>query len=348
MKIITDTINIYPESKFNLDSVLFFDIETTGLSKELSNVYLIGCAYKDEGSFCIRQFFADKRDEEEEIVKAFYDFAASFEMIVHFNGQGFDVPYMDHKARKYDISFSLADKDNYDILRVARKAKKLLGIRQMGQKSIEGFLKIKRDDEKSGGELIPYYYEYERTKDENLLKYLLLHNYDDVLGMLKISGITNYADITEGAFHVRDVEETDEAFSINLKLDHVIPVPFEKDEKEYMIAGNDDFVQVVMKKYTGIGNHFIEDYQNYYYLPEEDRVIHKDVAQFVDRAYRVKAKRSNCCIKKESVFLPRFSEDEGACFCHPDNRKQELSELDSIKNLDKDKLKLYALEIIGK
>jgi hypothetical protein len=38
-------------------------------------------------------------------------------------------------------------------------------------------------------------------------------------------------------------------------------------------------------------------------LPDEDMAIHKSVALFVDRNHREKAKRENCYIKKEGLFV---------------------------------------------
>ena len=50
--------------------------------------------------------------------------------------------------------------------------------------------------------------------------------------------------------------------------------------------------------------HFFKDYRNYYYLPEEDRAVHKSVGCYVERKYRRAAKASTCYIKKAGIFLP--------------------------------------------
>ena len=50
--------------------------------------------------------------------------------------------------------------------------------------------------------------------------------------------------------------------------------------------------------------HFYKDYHNYYYLPKEDRAIHKSVGCYVERQYRRTAKASTCYVKKEGIFLP--------------------------------------------
>ena len=50
-------------------------------------------------------------------------------------------------------------------------------------------------------------------------------------------------------------------------------------------------------------NVFYSNYKDYYYLPEEDQAIHKSVAEFVDRAYRMQASASNCYTRKPGQFL---------------------------------------------
>lgn len=51
--------------------------------------------------------------------------------------------------------------------------------------------------------------------------------------------------------------------------------------------------------------YFYPDYQNYYYLPEEDMVIHKSIADSVDPSYRKKATKTPVIQKKQESFFPR-------------------------------------------
>ena len=56
--------------------------------------------------------------------------------------------------------------------------------------------------------------------------------------------------------------------------------------------------------FLGELKHYYEDYENYFYLPEEDWAIHKSVGCFVEKSHRKKATAKTCYIKKEGVFLP--------------------------------------------
>ena len=70
------TINkVFPEKTIpeKTDSFLFFDIETTGFSKDNTILYLIGCGYFIENGFQFIQWFNDDGTSEEEILLAFHD-----------------------------------------------------------------------------------------------------------------------------------------------------------------------------------------------------------------------------------------------------------------------------------
>ena len=75
MKIITKTVTEIPD--YNIESiapkgdVLLFDIETTGLKKETTQVYLIGCSYYENDCWVIRQFLAESALDEAEVIESF-------------------------------------------------------------------------------------------------------------------------------------------------------------------------------------------------------------------------------------------------------------------------------------
>ncbi len=305
MKVITGTIDIAPGAGFDSASVLFFDIETTGLKKENSQVYLAGCAFKAGGCWKTRQYLAESALDEREVVESFYGFAKGFKTLVHFNGRHFDVPFMDYKADMYNVDFRLADMDNFDIYTEAKPLKALLGLERMGQKNIESFLGIARDDEMGGGELISLYYEYERTGNEALERLLLLHNHDDVQGMLPLLKILDYLNILKGNYVFESFEEIAGTAVFNFRLPAPLLKAFENRKEGMVLAGDGTLLQLNVDILDTLAGYPLEDYKDYYYLTEEDRVIHKDVAEFVDKSRRRKAKKCECFVKIEDRFLPR-------------------------------------------
>ena len=88
-----DLPDTYPLDRIGpLSDLLFFDIETTGFSGDTSNLYLIGCTYFQEGSWNLIQWFADTAAAEPELLDSFFSFLENYKILIHFNGDGFDIP----------------------------------------------------------------------------------------------------------------------------------------------------------------------------------------------------------------------------------------------------------------
>ena len=68
----------------------------------------------------------------------------------------------------------------------------------------------------------------------------------------------------------------------------------------------DNKCQLKIKTFDGTLKLFFDNYKDYYYLPAEDKAIHKSVSQFVDKEHRVQAKASTCYenIKDSFILCP--------------------------------------------
>ena len=101
---ITAEYTFSPPSAYPLDHIgspeklLFFDIETTGFSAAGSSLYLIGAASVTGGTWHLTQWFADRADGEVEVLQAFFSRLSSFDTLVHFNGDTFDIPYLEKRS----------------------------------------------------------------------------------------------------------------------------------------------------------------------------------------------------------------------------------------------------------
>lgn len=199
--------------KHPVENILFFDIETTGLSPKASSLYMIGVMFFDnsDNNWHITQFFADDYKSEAQIINSFLDILEKYDYLYHFNGKTFDIPYILNKCDKHNILLSnhcdtiLSDKKgdcSIDILAVIRPVKKMLNLSKANQTALERWLGIIRDDKYDGGKLISVYAEYMQKKilvpqkAGELEKILLLHNYEDIENMLNIASIMSYSDIS--------------------------------------------------------------------------------------------------------------------------------------------------------
>ena len=338
MKIITGQAGFQPEYDMRsicpLEEMLLFDIETTGLKKETSQVYLIGCAWYENGNWILRQYLTENAGDEYDILQEFTSFAERFRMLVHFNGDSFDIPYLRYKCEYYGIGTAFSALESFDIYRRAKRARHLLGLSSMSQKSIEQFLGIERDDRYSGGLLIPVYFEYEKTGSEEAEQLLLLHNHDDLQGMLKIMPVLSYTKLLEGAYFFVSAKEEDDNVVFRYRTEQKLPAVFECRLKEdLLLSGSGGEFHITRKLKKGIAKLPLPNVSDYYYLPEEDRVIHKDVAQFLDRSRRVKATAKNCFVRKEGRFLPDIHSGSVCTYYFGEDRKTVYADWEELSGM---------------
>lgn len=200
MKIIDEIIENEPDYPLDrvsdrIEDILFFDIETTGLSPKTSVLYLIGCAFFKDEKWHLRQWFADQKNEEFDLLKSFLGFARDFKKLIHFNGTRFDLPFVKFKCDKVHMIDVLENLESIDLYKTVAPYKNIFGIPDCKQKTLELFLGIDRTDEYTGGELIEVYRRYLENPTEKLYRLLVLHNADDVRGMLDLLPVLYYKDL---------------------------------------------------------------------------------------------------------------------------------------------------------
>ena len=298
------------------ENCIFFDIETTGFSPASSSIYLIGCLRRQGETLIIDQFLAEGKEDEQEVLTSFIELLHQHKTILSFNGIGFDVPFIKAKCDAYGIEEHLKDFEYIDIFKLISNIKFLLKLPNYKQKTLENFLDIQRDDKFSGGELINVYDDYVKTHSSEAEELLLLHNFEDVTGMLDLIPALSYLNILKGGFRIKETEispytsydgKEGQEMIITLENDYIVPKRVSYQFKDYYFTINKNTTKIRIPLYEGELKYFYENYKDYFYLPAEDMAIHKSVATFVDKQYRERAKASNCYTRKTGVFLPQHS-----------------------------------------
>lgn len=292
---------------------LFLDIETTGLSRDKHQVYLIGSAVLvDDNIIYVNQWFADCPDDEKLILSDFSDFLASMNLkrIITFNGNGFDLPFLLARAGRLGVVLDFSAYELTDIYKEVKKYKTILHLQNYRQKTLEQFLGIHREDPYSGGELIKVYENYVRRPDPAAASLLKLHNYEDVLGMIDLLPIFSYDALLSSPPQIASATverytdlDGSPAEELILSLTPPYPLPGKLSCKHpvtgaYLFAYLDT-AKLRVPLYHGMARLYYLDYKNYFYLPAEDMAIHKSVAAYVDKAHREKAAPENCYTKIE-------------------------------------------------
>ena len=312
----------YPIENFCVPGqTLFIDIETTGLYVRSSNLYMIGCAYLDEQKdkpsvWRSIQWLATNYEDEVNVLNAFAAFAKTYRYLIHFNGNQFDIPYLKNKMQQYNISLSFDAYEGIDIYRRISPYKAFLKLPNCKQKTIENFITATvREDAYTGDELIDIYHEYVLNHDETKERLLLLHNEEDVKGMLEIVAALAVCDLFHlpmkvtkvQANYYKDINQRQcSEIIMNLKLPTALPAEISYGANDCYFSGNGLEGKLRVPIYEGELKYFYSNYKDYYYLPQEDTAIHKSVASFVDKDYRKQATARTCYTRKVSSYLPQW------------------------------------------
>ena len=306
----------YPIEKLgDINDLLFVDIETTGLSAATASIYLMGCCFYENGEWLIRQWLCEEFGEERELLLAFQNHLASFGTLIHFNGNQFDLPFIEKRAALQGIDITFQNKTGIDIYKRIYPYRHFLRLTNCKQKTLEEFLSIRREDKYSGGELINVYKSFCKTHDAEALELLLQHNRDDVYGMLRLLPILSYADFFNEPLTVRKVESnlTKDAFGktqkeilIYFSLKTTLPKAISCHGNDCYFSGKGNEGMIKIPVFTEEMKFFYSDYKNYYYLPNEDMAIHKSVSTYVDAAFREKASAATCYTRKVGDYLPQW------------------------------------------
>jgi uncharacterized protein YprB with RNaseH-like and TPR domain len=329
-------VTAYPLSLIaSPEEVLYVDIETTGLSPARDRVYLVGCAYLQQGDWQLIQWFDETGDTEADILTSFLVFARKYKAFLHYNGDRFDLPFLRTRIEKCGLDKALhglkvmEEKRSVDLFRVLKPYRKLLSLPNYQQQTVEAFMGSGRVEERSGGDLIQVYRAFIAAKNDEMERDLLGHNAADVRGLIAITPLLSLPDVFAKSLNVYKAQanhyrgfdgSAQEEIILFARIEGVpenaIPRPIVQtvDGCYSKVQGNEVTIKVPL--YHGELKFFYANYREYYYLPDEDQALHKSIASFVDKSHRVQATAENCYTRKKGDFLPEWEQFRTPFFKH--------------------------------
>ncbi|HCT90863.1 MAG TPA: hypothetical protein DF613_05720 [Lachnospiraceae bacterium] len=333
---------------FDWHQALFFDIETTGLNHRCSHLYLIGAMWLSEDTFCLRQWFAEKPGDEDAVLQDFLQLISGFAYLIHYNGSSFDIPYLVRKCAFYGLDPSPFHIESCDLYTRFRPLKPWLDVENMKLKTVERAVGLHRKDRYTGKELIELYKKWLQTGEPELLECLFLHNHEDLTGMIQIQRLFSFLALQNGILPLALERCEDEPDSLTLRLIPAETLPLSLAvEKEHIClsVGNGRISLRLPKRHDELRLYF-PDYRNYYYLPREDRALHKSVAVYTDPAYRQKATPDTCYERRTGTFLPQWKDSFTPVFRENRGDKTGYFLYDHTLLDDINHLSIYAAQII--
>jgi len=258
---------------------------------------MIGLGRVVDTTLYITLLFADDPCTEKELINATFEYLKNFSYLITFNGDTFDIPFVKKRCQLLDISSPLSNLKSFDIFKKIKGLKSTLNLPNAKQKSFERFLKIEREDKYTGGELIDIYKQYVVKKEPANEELLILHNKEDIIGLSQILPILAYEALfinpKESIANI-NAKFVDSSILITGDLNYTFKEKIIKNTKDYSLLVEGNKINVLSRSQNREHKMYFANYKDYYYLPLEDRAIHKSLATFVDKNCREKATIDNC------------------------------------------------------
>lgn len=236
----------YKPSIYNRTNDIYLDIETTGLKRNSDYAWVIGSAFVKEDKIESKQIFIKSKDDEKESLLYLNELLKNKQRIVTFNGNIFDIPFLNERAAAYGITLNFSQ-EQYDLYELIRKHNKFLMIKRINLKTAEKFMRIERNDPLAGKETLTLYKTYVETGYEYLKKSLLNHNYYDIKNLPPLMNVNavikNYNTLYDTRFVINDFYTIGNSIITELICRRPIPEVSIFDG-DISIEGNMNFLQI--------------------------------------------------------------------------------------------------------
>jgi uncharacterized protein YprB with RNaseH-like and TPR domain len=187
--------------------LLFFDLETTGLSGGAGTVaFLVGCGYFDADGFRTKQLFLSGYEGEHELLVNLRELLTRFSGLVTFNGRTFDIPLIETRYLFHRLASPFEGVPHVDMLHPARRLWRRRnsafgeddawvssrapdhGSCALGALE-EDVLGVRREGDVPGFEIPSRYFHYLRSGDPSGLDAVFEHNRLDLLSLAAITAV---------------------------------------------------------------------------------------------------------------------------------------------------------------
>ena len=331
----------FPSFLPDKEEILFFDIETTGLSPKSAQIYSIGLLLFNASEMEIVQLFANSLSEEIEVLQKFQEYCNAKTQFISFNGKAFDTPFLEKSYSQYGLKSPITGLPQLDLFKMIQSRRKFYQLPSYKLKECERFLGIQREDIYTGGELIYVYLEYLEHPTEEAKALLLQHNFEDLLYLPSLFSFFAYEELFQGkgsycreksellskenklrlcfrfaksTFPSETEENTfrDEAQEYSHKSTAEKNTFFSKaishrfDGFTLEVSGREAVLEIPL--FSGEAKYFFKNFKDYDYIPAKDMALHRSLSELYPKEEKQRAKAATAYQKKTGLFLPVFSD----------------------------------------
>lgn len=166
------------------DDMLFMDLETTGLGPR-ALVFMAGIGFWEGSEFVVQHLVIENAEDEVGLLEEFAERLSNFNMLVTFNGKGFDVPLLQKRYEHHGLNDPFGEEFHLDLLRVSRRV--FPGLNRYKLTHLEQeIIHFERVDDVPGREIPPLWWKFQKNQNPSLMEKVVEHNRHDIISMVAL------------------------------------------------------------------------------------------------------------------------------------------------------------------
>ena len=291
-----DTVNYLSNVKNELseNSAIFYDIETTGLSRYTAFVYLIGAVRFEENQWMLYQWMGEDENEEVLVLQEFASFLTNADCTIQYNGNRFDQPFLEERYRKHKMDTPFKEILSLDLYQLLKPCQSLFKLSKMKHPDLENFVGIHNRKYCDGGQCIRLYKTFMKKKDPEAANIVMGHNEEDLRGLGKIFPLLSLRKLYDGEYCPKQCEVINQELKMTLELPAAVPINVSCGNTSFYLTVSDQEAKILVHLNEGKLRQYYRNYKDYEYISGEDTAMPKSISKYMDKSLRVAATPQTC------------------------------------------------------
>lgn len=293
--------------KFPKD-IVFLDIETTGLSKTKHSIFCIGMLSFRDSKAQLTQILCDKPEDEALLLIEFLKYIAPYQTIFTYGGSHFDLSFIKERLDLHSLDTrDLFEKKCIDFKKIPLISG-LLTATNDTRNTFEKRLGYTRSVLSSGKDIVKTYTLWQANHEVIYEQLLCMHNQEELQSLVYFYDIYK---ISEAILSRKQYTYVNSCSEINLQFTNNVPfitnLKFAKDDFTLMWEKGCPFVKLQIACPSRSLKRYLLPASDYFFVPEQNQIIHKSIAQFIPASLRRKATKKECYVCKNDHFIRTYS-----------------------------------------
>ena len=245
------------------EGTLFFHLITTGHYWRNSYIKELQAAVlTSEQNWLFLSYSCESEEEEYDLLVQLSSLMDKTDALIGYNSTSFHIPYLLAKYKAYGMTDPIKNCRHMDLMIEGKKVAKFF---QISQKLED--LRLLFPIEEGDPEL-----------------YVILNS----LSFLSLRSIFS------GSFAVSSFSLEKEGIYLQLISEVYLGMSLHHNHPLFYLAADEQKIQMLLRTYENRIKVYYQNYKDYYYLPEEDMIVHKSMATGISKEKRRKATKENC------------------------------------------------------